>query len=58
MKCVKKHGEIKRVKDEVALEMVHEKGWEYCPKHEWKEQRGKQLEGWRVVASCLENSRV
>jgi hypothetical protein len=42
MKCVKKHGEIKRVSDDQAFEMVKQKGWEYCPKHEWKEQRKKK----------------
>lgn len=41
MKCVKKHGEIKRVSNEKAEVMVDEKGWEYCPKHEWKNQRDK-----------------
>ena len=41
MKCVKKHGEIKRVSDDQAGEMV-EKGWSYCPKHEWKETRKKK----------------
>ena len=39
MKCIKKHGKIKRVSDDQASDMVSEKGWEYCPKHEWKEQR-------------------
>jgi len=39
MKCVKKHGDIKRVTDEKAVLMVSEKGWNYCPKHEWKEKR-------------------
>ena len=41
MKCIKKHGEILRVKNELAEEMVNEKEWEYCPKREWKEQRDK-----------------
>jgi len=35
MKCVKKDGEIKRVSNEKAAELV-EAGWEYCPKSEWK----------------------
>lgn len=38
MKCIKKHGKIKRVSDDQAFDMVKEKGWEYCPKREWKEQ--------------------
>jgi hypothetical protein len=42
MKCIKKHGKIKRVSDEQALVMVPEKGWEYCPKREWKEQQKKK----------------
>lgn len=37
MKCVKKHGEIRRVKDELAKKLVEENGWKYCPKSEWKE---------------------
>ncbi len=41
MKCVKKHGEIKRLSNELAEKMVDGHGWEYCPKHEWKEQRDK-----------------
>jgi hypothetical protein len=39
MKCIKKHEQIKRVSDDKAHEMVIKKGWKYCPKHEWKEQR-------------------
>ena len=42
MKCIKKHGEIKRIKDEQANEMVGQKGWGYCPKREWKELRKKK----------------
>jgi len=42
MKCVKKHGEIKRVKNEVALEMVYNQGWKFCPKSEWKKLRDKK----------------
>ena len=38
MKCIK-HGEkIKRVENDQAFEMVHDKGWKYCPKTEWKEK--------------------
>jgi len=37
MKCIKKHGEVKRVTNKEAEEMV-KKGWEYCPKREWKEK--------------------
>ena len=36
MKCIKKHGEIKRVNDNQAETMVKEEGWNYCPKSEWK----------------------
>ena len=39
MKCIKKHEKIKRVSDHKALEMVIQKGWKYCPKHEWKKQQ-------------------
>ena len=42
MKCIKKHEEIKRVKDDQARKMVAEKGWEYCPKHELKEKMKKK----------------
>lgn len=38
MKCVKKDEQIKRVSDEEAAKMVT-KGWEYCPKAEWKKTR-------------------
>ena len=38
MKCVKKHGEIKRVSDIDAEKMVTENGWDYCPKSEWKKE--------------------
>lgn len=41
MKCIKKHGEIKRVSDDQAHQMVAEKGWNYCPKSEWKALRKK-----------------
>jgi hypothetical protein len=49
MKCVKKSKivddkdggvteelDIKRVKDDVAMKMVREDGWDWCPKHLWK----------------------
>jgi hypothetical protein len=42
MKCIKKHGEIKRVSDEKAEKLVNHNGWAYCPKHEWKEYRAKK----------------
>ena len=42
MKCIKKHGEIKRVRDEEARTLVEEQGWKYCPKSEWKELRDKK----------------
>jgi hypothetical protein len=38
MKCVKKHGEIKRVNDNLAKQLVEEHNWSYCPKSEWKEK--------------------
>ncbi len=38
MKCIEKHGDIKRVKNEVAENMVDKKGWVYCPKSKWKEK--------------------
>ena len=38
MKCIKKEGVIKRVKDDVAKIAVEENGWKYCPKSEWKEK--------------------
>lgn len=41
MKCIKKHGEIKRVRDKEADKMVSERGWDYCPKREWK-KKGKK----------------
>ena len=38
MKTLKKGKEYKRVFDVVAESMVKNQGWEYCPKHEWKEK--------------------
>lgn len=35
MKCVKKDEVIKKVSDQLALELS-QKGWTYCPKSEWK----------------------
>lgn len=40
MKCVKKGEVIRRVSNIKAIDMVDNKGWNYCPKHEWKEQEG------------------
>lgn len=38
MKTVKdSSGKIKRVRDETAFDMVDNKGWNFCPKKEWKE---------------------
>jgi len=38
MKTVKDpSGKIKRVRDETAFDMVANKGWNFCPKKEWKE---------------------
>jgi hypothetical protein len=42
MKCVKKEGKMKRVKDEIALTLTTKLGWEYCPKSEWKASEKKQ----------------
>ena len=48
MKCLKAKvktadydkGHIIRVSNDEATALVRETGrWEYCPKHEWKEQR-------------------
>lgn len=41
MKCIKKGNKIIRVSDKKAFEMT-EKGWDYCPKHEWKEKKRKK----------------
>jgi len=41
MKCIKKHGEIRRVSDSQAVTLVKDNGWTYCPKKEWKELRKK-----------------
>lgn len=38
MKCIKKHGKIKRVHDDQARVMVEEQGWDYCSKSEWKKE--------------------
>lgn len=38
MKCIKKHGEIKRLKNDVAEELVSNEGWNYCSKSEWKKE--------------------
>jgi hypothetical protein len=42
MKCIKKGEKIQRVPDIQAHELVENKGWNYCPKHEWKEQTQKK----------------
>lgn len=36
MKCVKKEGQIKRVSDKLAQDLVAGGDWKYCPKSEWK----------------------
>ena len=40
MKCIRfpKTGEIRRVADQKALNLVRSNGWEYIPKAVWKEQ--------------------
>jgi hypothetical protein len=35
-KCVKKGDKVKRVRDDVARELVDNQGWTYIPKSEWK----------------------
>jgi len=37
MKTVKKKNKIERVSDKDAEARV-KNGWEYCPKHEWREK--------------------
>lgn len=41
MKCIKKHGEIKRVRDNDARNLVATQDWSFCPKSEWKMKTGK-----------------
>jgi len=43
MKTIKKNNQIKRVKDEDAMDMV-KRGWSYIPKSEWKANRVKPVE--------------
>lgn len=39
MKCVKStDGEIKRVKDDVAVELVSSGKYQYCSRSEWKKE--------------------
>ena len=39
MKCVKNSkGQVRRVSNEMAVQMVREDGWSYCWKREWKEK--------------------
>ena len=42
MKCIKKHGKIRRVSDELARKLVNTDKYKFCPKHEWKEQNKKE----------------
>jgi hypothetical protein len=44
MKCVKniENGEITRIYDERAEEMVRSKKFTYCPKSEWKKNKEKK----------------
>ena len=54
MKCIKnKSGDIRRVKDEVADEMVN-KGWVYVPKSEYKAVNGKGVIEATVVVEVKE----
>ena len=41
MKCIEKHGEIKRVEDRIAENLVIKDGWKYCSKSEWKKDKKK-----------------
>lgn len=48
MKCVKtSNGKIVRVRDEVAARLVEKPGYSYCPKWEWKDQKGVEYKGER-----------
>lgn len=38
MKCVKKDEVIKRVSDQIALDLTTNKGWSYSSKGAWKSQ--------------------
>ena len=43
MKCIKtKSGDIKRLDDKSAEQLVRSEGASYVPKHEWKKVRGKK----------------
>jgi len=41
MKCIKhkETGEIERTDNEEARRAIADGNWQYCPKHEWKEQQ-------------------
>ena len=46
MKTIVKRGKIKRVNDELAVRLVMDDGWKFCPKSEWKTKvRDKVPEG-------------
>ena len=43
MKTIKKNKELKRVKDDIAEQMVRNEGWKYCPKSEWKDSKPRPI---------------
>ena len=48
MKCIKNKDEMRRVRDDEAIEMV-KKGWQYCKKSEYKARNGKKTETKKAV---------
>jgi hypothetical protein len=42
MKCIKKDGKIKRVRDQEARKLVEDNGWIFIPKKEWKSSKIKK----------------
>jgi hypothetical protein len=45
MKTLKKGKKVVRMPDDLAAKLINKnKGWEYCPKSEWRKQQAKKLE--------------
>jgi len=45
MKTLKKNKDVVRMPDNLAESLVKKnKGWNYCPKSEWKKQQAKETE--------------
>jgi len=47
MKCIKNGEVVRRVEDDVAINLVSKggsPGWVYCPKSDWKKSKGKTSE--------------